>query len=508
MEVMKPRKLASSLPTLEKIDNLTQADCVTLARGFDYLSKTSGNNDDAIGNFLKRFPVMKYMSERNPILEDLLVFTSVRLANDGKKYAAVRLLGCALLSLFDTVTDVYMIYTYWTTDQVGFAYASLASLLLNIVGQMVIVFFQNSHQSKRKMLREIMYVLSFTKPGVDAYRVVIGAEQGVGAMYDPKSELVSSKIIEMFTVAVPGAIIQSYAFLTGSSQSSAAIFSLVVSIFTASFTSTGLSFDLDLDLTRRSTNPTFYGYIPDGSKEKMKTFAFMSFVSACQLIAKTLCCALCVVESSTAVFAYLGIDMALYLAYKLLRWDFYYWLPIYGLPGAFFAFWSRVIVKIVVDFTACVHFRHAYELGGSYFTFTFLTMPVDCFYFGSRYLEHVESDAGKSRQLPMVLNAPQVYGFIGGVMALQVMTFVLFLRTINPEYIRTFYSSRSGNAQAMAAFYENNEDTHKLENFNRNRHKWKKIKEEVLTWVNSKILEWNESQPEWWDARRKAAIYD
>ena len=93
-------------------------------------------------------------------------------------------------------------------------------------------------------------------------------------------------------------------------------------------------------------------------------------------------------------------------------------------------------------------------------------------------------------------------------MALQVMTFVLFLRTINPEYIRTFYSSRSGNAQAMTAFYENDEDKHKLEIFNRNRHKWKKIKEEVLTWVNSKIPEWNESQPEWWDARRKAAIYD
>ena len=38
--------------------------------------------------------------------------------------------------------------------------------------------------------------------------------------------------------------------------------------------------------------------------------------------------------------------------------------------------------------------------------------------------------------------------------------------------------------------------------------KWKKIEKEVVDWVNLKIPEWNESQPEWWNARVKAQIPD
>ena len=100
---------------------------------------------------------------------------NMRLANDGKKYAAVRLFGGALLSTFDLITDIYMIWTYYSTGENGFAIASLISLLSNIFAQLVLVFLQNRKQkSNGRLFKEILYVLSSTKPGVDAYRVVIG----------------------------------------------------------------------------------------------------------------------------------------------------------------------------------------------------------------------------------------------------------------------------------------------------------------------------------------------
>lgn len=34
------------------------------------------------------------------------------------------------------------------------------------------------------------------------------------------------------------------------------------------------------------------------------------------------------------------------------------------------------------------------------------------------------------------------------------------------------------------------------------------VADEVLNWVNEKITDWNNTQPEWWDARRKAVIPD
>ena len=39
------------------------------------------------------------------------------------------------------------------------------------------------------MFKEMMYVVTFTKPGIDVYRVVIGAEQEKGALCNPKTEM-------------------------------------------------------------------------------------------------------------------------------------------------------------------------------------------------------------------------------------------------------------------------------------------------------------------------------
>ena len=100
---------------------------------------------------------------------------SVRLANDGKKYAAVRLFGGALLSTFDLITDIYMIWTYYATGENAFAIASLISLFTNIIIQLALVYFQyRNHPSKSRIFTEMLYVLFAVKPGVDAYRVVLG----------------------------------------------------------------------------------------------------------------------------------------------------------------------------------------------------------------------------------------------------------------------------------------------------------------------------------------------
>ena len=134
-----------------------------MAKGFDFLSKTSESNEDAVGEYFEKYPAMREMSERNPVFEELFVLTSFRLANDAKWDAAVRLILGALLSTFDTVTDIYMIYLYYSTGETGFANASLISLLMNIGSQLGIVLVLYRRQSKQRMFKELLYVLTFTK---------------------------------------------------------------------------------------------------------------------------------------------------------------------------------------------------------------------------------------------------------------------------------------------------------------------------------------------------------
>lgn len=63
-EVMKPRQLSATFPVCDKTSDLAKTDCVALARGFDFLSKTSGSNEDAVGKYLDNFPVMRDMHNR------------------------------------------------------------------------------------------------------------------------------------------------------------------------------------------------------------------------------------------------------------------------------------------------------------------------------------------------------------------------------------------------------------------------------------------------------------
>lgn len=68
-----------------------------------------------------------------------------------------------------------------------------------------------------------------------------------------------------------------------------------------------------------------------------------------------------------AVF-YLGGDMLRFLVVKLLSGNFRYWIPIDGIMGFTISLLCRIMVKTIVDFTGCMHFRHPYEVGGLYFT--------------------------------------------------------------------------------------------------------------------------------------------
>ncbi|GMH47243.1 hypothetical protein TrLO_g8665 [Triparma laevis f. longispina] len=117
-------------------------------------------------------------------------------------------------------------------------------------------------------------------------------------------EMMIAKGVELFTEAILGAFIQMYVFLIGSNQLNVAIIFLIVSIFTAAFTSTGMSFDMDVDKLKRFQTPDFYVYVPDATKKKVKVYMSMLLISACQLSAKVLACALRAVESSTTVVFY------------------------------------------------------------------------------------------------------------------------------------------------------------------------------------------------------------
>ena len=149
-----------------------------------------------------------------------------------------------------------------------------------------------------------------------------------------------------------------YAYLKGSDRSSAAALPLIVSVFTAAFTSAGISFDMDIDKYKRELTPNFYGYIPDETKAKARIFALLFMISATQLFTKAFACALCVLSSTWLLVGFIVGEFALFLLYKLAWSDFWYWVPAYGLVAVPMTLYIRICQKDVSDFTLLLQLRH------------------------------------------------------------------------------------------------------------------------------------------------------
>jgi hypothetical protein len=116
----------------------------------------------------------------------------------------MRLYTGAGLSMMDLLSDLYMIYTYATTEQPGTALSLAIMVGLCILGQLAVVWIQAHKRPRRVMLKEMIIVLSGTKPGIDAKRVADGNKQAEHAAINPDMELTCTKCFELVCESIPG----------------------------------------------------------------------------------------------------------------------------------------------------------------------------------------------------------------------------------------------------------------------------------------------------------------
>ena len=183
--------------------------------------------------------------------------------------------------------------------------------------------------------------------------------------------------------------------------------------------------------------------------------------------------------------------------------------------GVFVAFLGRISAKIITDFTALVQMRVPDDLGGAYWMFTMILTPVSCFYFASRYLSSnevsegdVDADADANVGQTTKLTAEEVYGVIGGLCALQFLTFLAFFGSMKRKYWGSFFTFKTANQYWQEIFSNHTEDCLKFHTFGFNRNKWKAIEPQVKAWLSERLPIWLDHQPDWFNATAKAMIPD
>ena len=129
-----------------------------------------------------------------------------------------------------------------------YGYTLLVFLILNMLVQLLIVWAQTTKGPKATMVKDMLYVVSAVKPGVDAWRVATGQDQNEYQVFNPKDELLYSKGTELMFEAIPGCVVQVQAYLLamdseeGASQQ--ALVSLAISALSTGFTAASITLDM------------------------------------------------------------------------------------------------------------------------------------------------------------------------------------------------------------------------------------------------------------------------
>jgi hypothetical protein len=403
----------------------------------------------------------------------------------------------AVTSIFDLLTDVYVTYMFWSDKKYGYFKASLASLVVSIGIQMLLVWGQNRKLGMLRVLREWFPILIGFKPAVDAYRVATGEKQVVGTTLDPMFEMTIMKVIEMFAEAIPGVIIQLMAIATNDGDvADAAWISLSVSALTTGYTSATISYDFDTDPVKREQVPDFYGYVPANPKKRSIIFVAMMLFSAGMLVIRCMTIVVLGLLGGRWVSLYVGADMLLYLLVKVLRGDFWYWIPAGGTTEILSSIVCRVLVKVVTDFTSIVQFRHPNEVGGMYwmlgFVLTMGSLPVAII-----LAERVDVAEG------MLKLAWRVVGIF---IPCTVVLLAFFFFNIKKKYWSTFLSFQRGKDLTVKNFREGSDAVKAKYTFQYSKRHWKSIEVEVRAWVEANWVRWEEEKPDWFDDAMRARV--
>ena len=249
------------------------------------------------------------------------------------------------------------------------------------------------------------------------------------------------------------------------------------------------------DPKKRSDNPEFYGYNPNSAAKRTMIFISMLLLGSVMLFTRALILVMLGLVSQTAALVYLCFDMGLYLVFKLVRGDFYYWLPLDGFLGFVVSLIIRVIAKVIVDYTSNPHFRHTYEVGGAYWAFGFVLtlacLPLTVLFY--------EKTGGNENVAQIGWNSTLF------LIPCALMLMAAFITNIKREYRHTFYGLARGKDVTLS-YFKSNEDRRKILVFKNNYRHWREIDGKVEKWVRENWERWMEEEPEWLDENMRNRI--
>jgi hypothetical protein len=472
-----------------KLADLSQVEAVKIGSFLKGEIAIGVNSDAAVDLWIVSQPSLGELDRGYVWFRPFTYAIGLRIIKSSDLGMKARVVFGSSLSLFDMVSDVYMIYLFWEEGKSAFAIATLSMILINMFFQVSVVLLNTASMKSSTKIREVMYVLMCVKPGVDAYRIAVDWESEEKTKFEPMHEMLMSKGTETVFESLPASVLQMFALLKATTRSQAAIASIVISIMTTAFTATIMAFDYDLAPKKRAATPEIYGFIKTEARSLTLFLMFASTVS--HVTNKVVACSLVAAVKPSLLFKFLAVDVALMAVFKVLRGDFIYAsLPVSPI-GAFYSFFHRTVDKLLLDFTGFIQGRHPYEMGGAYWAWSMVSAPLSALAAAWYYNMMMEGVAGG-------LDERTIWKMIGGISVMWLISFVSLMCVVDPKYLPTFFQLMTAKQFTIMIFRNADTDEKKALIFKRDFHVWSSIEGEVRTWVHANFVRWEAEKPVWW----------
>ena len=516
----KNRSVPSAAPRCDvSLRALTKKDTLTLSQGMQYFLVREMSEEDAFERFIQSYPSMAALNSTYGGFEEALTNVCIGILSDKQKWAKLKLIFAAALSIGDLFTDVLMVFEFLSVGEDRYAWATLACLLSNLALVAIGTFLNNKGRSRERQIKEQVYVWMLVKPGVDAWRLASGAQDAEGQPGNAMVAYTFSKGAELFAEAIPGSVIQMSAIMkTGSKTTNSAAFSFVFCILTAAFTASTLSWEWDVNKDNRRKAPFFYGYVPRNLDSKIAVFISLFALSLFNLFVRSLTFIIFDINGGGSLVAMImGAELFLCLAIKRVRGDLAYWMPVYGFSGIVLATIARTMASVIASWTALVQMRHPNEVGGAYFTFGLCLSIAMGIVAALQYekvgvngivngdVEEEGVNEGEERGLEKDTVVTSMIIACVGI----VTSYATLLISIKRKFLNTFLSTKTSNEISQEYFTKNEGDEERFEVLADNRYKWEyKIGPDVRAWIDERLPVWLEEEPEWFNDQRRSIIPD
>jgi hypothetical protein len=279
---------------------------------------------NVVAKVIDKYPALQAMDDGYSWFRPLVVAINARLMTVSLPSRMLLLLEAGL-SVTDVVSDVGSLAAYFDMRELSIACALLFCVVTNALMQILVVVVRTKHAGWKQALWEVLIVLSFLKPVVDLRRQLRN-EELEGAPFTLTTERVFTRACDSIFESIPTSLIQLIWLASTLNTRGVLVVSVVTALVGVAVRVSSLAYQMDTSVEKRAINPSFYGYLPAESKRRylaifcLFVFSLMHIVSRCSAVA------LLYVTNPMWLYAFLAVDMALFLLWKVLRNDFVWWL--------------------------------------------------------------------------------------------------------------------------------------------------------------------------------------